>query len=1043
LKLYKLGKIISYEQAAAIIGNHFSEVKDKLLNVLQLQQQNTNTNTVLVEAGIEQKINLLRPVPFAAAVDFGENKKYLTYAAFPFLIFFILLFSAPSIIKQGTWRMMKHETYFAKQAPFQFEIKNSSLTAVQQQDFQLNVKLTGNDVPQEIFINIGGNQYKLTKENTVSFNYIFRNVQQTITFQLSADGYQSQEYQLKVLPNPVLLDFQISLNYPKYTGKKDEVLKNTGDLVIPEGTKVTWNFTTKNTNKLILRFGDLSITGKQTADNQFSYEMRLMKSANYSIRTSNAFMKNKDSIGYAINVIPDLFPTIQMQEKTDSTDAKKKYFSGAIRDDYGFTKLTFNYRFLTTDSSAKAQKNNLQTVSLPVNKTLTQDQFFYFWNMDSLSIKPGDQIEYYFQVWDNDAVNGPKSTRSEKMIFKAPSLEQIAENTENNNNTMKNNMEQAMNESEQLKEQLKNMSVDVFQKKNLDWQEKKKIQDLLNREQDLQKKVDNFKKENAQNMQQQSEFKKQDQKIADEQQQLQKLFDQVLPPEMKKELAELQKLLNEMNKDQVQQQLQKMSLNNKDLQKELERTLELFKQMEVQQKLTDAIQKLKDLADQQQKLADQTKEKSNKSDNQAVKEQQNKLNKQFDSFKKDMQDLAKKNSELESPNNLQNTDKQQQDIKNEMSKSSEQLDKNKNEKASESQQNSSQKMSQLAQQMTQMQLKMQEQEQTVDINALRAILDNLIQLSFDQEDLMNKIGKTNTDNPQYMKIADNQKNLQSDAQTIEDSLFELSKRAPQINGIVNREISSINMNMGKAINAIADRQSFEAAERQQYSMTSINNLALLLDESLQAMQQAQKKNQMQGQGSCSKPGGKNPKPSMAQMRSMQQQLNQQIKALQEAMQKGGKKDGKTGKGGSQANESEQLAKLAAQQAAIREELQQSQSDIDPTGKQAGQLSELEKQMNKTETDLVNKRISEETINRQQDILTRMLESEKAEKEQKWDNKRDAITAKKQIFANPPTEYLQFNTQKLQEQELLKTVPPSLTPFYKTKVNEYFNSIQSN
>ena len=100
-------------------------------------------------------------------------------------------------------------------------------------------------------------------------------------------------------------------------------------------------------------------------------------------------------------------------------------------------------------------------------------------------------------------------------------------------------------------------------------------------------------------------------------------------------------------------------------------------------------------------------------------------------------------------------------------------------------------------------------------------------------------------------------------------------------------------------------------------------------------------------------------------------------------------------------------------------------------------------MNKTETDLVNKRISEETINRQQDILTRMLESEKAEKERKWDNKRNAVTAKKQIYSDPPAQLLEFNSQKVQEQELLKTIPASLTPFYKTKVNEYFDNIQSN
>ena len=45
LKLNKIGKIISYNQAAAIIGNHFTNVQDKLLNVLQLQNNQLFTGS--------------------------------------------------------------------------------------------------------------------------------------------------------------------------------------------------------------------------------------------------------------------------------------------------------------------------------------------------------------------------------------------------------------------------------------------------------------------------------------------------------------------------------------------------------------------------------------------------------------------------------------------------------------------------------------------------------------------------------------------------------------------------------------------------------------------------------------------------------------------------------------------------------------------------------------------------------------------------------------------------------------------------------------
>jgi len=48
-KLFKLQKGISYQDASSIIGNHFPEVSDKLLNFLQLSQ-NLNSGSELLYA---------------------------------------------------------------------------------------------------------------------------------------------------------------------------------------------------------------------------------------------------------------------------------------------------------------------------------------------------------------------------------------------------------------------------------------------------------------------------------------------------------------------------------------------------------------------------------------------------------------------------------------------------------------------------------------------------------------------------------------------------------------------------------------------------------------------------------------------------------------------------------------------------------------------------------------------------------------------------------------------------------------------------------
>lgn len=1058
LALYHLGSTLSYEQAAKIIGNHFSDVKDKLLNILQLQQlSNSNQPALyqadLLHASIDQKITELKPIPFTSAINLSENKKYLKYALIPVLSFIIILFSAPSMITDSTKRLVAHNQFFEKEAPFQFVITNPNLNAVAQQDFELKVKLTGEEIPENTYINIDGNEFKLSKENVVNFNYLFKNVQKNISFQLVADGFRSKEYELIALPNPILLNFDIALSYPAYLNKKDETIKNTGDLIVPVGTKISWNFTTQNTEELILNFNDTSFVVPPSAQNSFNYSNRLYKNKTYSVKTANHFLKSTDSVSYVINVIPDTYPVIDVEEKKDSVSAKRFFFNGEVKDDHGLNKLTFNYRFLPNNDSVSTDKNIQLTTNVSnigINKAVTQDRFFYSWDINSLGISPGDQIEYYFEVWDNDGINGSKSTRSQKMIFKAPTLKEIAETADKNNDKIKDELIESITEAKNVQKELSDLQRKLAEKKTLSWEEKKKLEDLLKKQKNLQEKVEQIKNQNEQNNKQQNEYKQPNEEMLQKQKLLEELFDKVMTPELKKKYDELQKLLEQLDKDKVQEALEKMKLDNKDLMKELDRNLEIFKQLELEQKIQQNIEKLNELSKKEEELSKKSEEKG--ADAKEQKQKQDDLNKEFQEMKKDLQEMEKKNSELEQPMKMESTEQQQEDIDKEMQKSSEQLNNNQKKNASKSQKNAAQKMQEMSGKLSQMQQEQEMEQEGEDINKLRSILENLIQLSFGQEALMGDLSKTKSNNPQYVKLNQRQKKLQDDSKMIEDSLLALSKRVPQIQATVNHEINAINMNMERAGEEISESQTVsidgrnhqqEALSRQQLAMTSINNLALMLNEALQQMQAAAKKQGQPGSGSCKKPGGTGNKPSMANMRQMQEQLNKQIQKLKESMEKEGNKPGqKPGQKPGSGNQgmSQELARLAAEQEAIRREVQKMADQINKDGKGGGNIGKLAEKMEETETDLVNKMLSQETIKRQQEILTKMLESEKAEKEREMDEQRKSNEAKSEIFSNPNA-FLEYNLLKQKETELLKTVPPSLNPYFKIKVNQYFNTFE--
>ena len=1107
LKLNKLGSVISYDEAANIVGIHFNNINDKLLNTLQLQRNSGSIlSPDLLTASINQKMEELKPIPFTSAIDIGENKKYLKFALPPIALMLLVLAIKPSIITDGTKRMVFHQTYFEKAAPFQFAIDNNNLEAIQQQDYVLELKLKGNEIPNEVFILVDGVEHKMEKVDNVNYTYTFKNVQQNQDFVFTAAGYNSKSYELKVLPKPMLMKFDIQLSYPAYLNKKNETVSNIGDLQIPQGTKMQWVFHTKNTDQIFLNFRDTMVDISKSSEDEFSFSKRMMQSMPYSIKTMNHFLKqNPDSVNYTINVVPDQVPLIDVSEKTDSLNPKNIYFSGTIKDDYGFTRLTFKYTQYTQDSTGKAIVKNGEQI-MGVNKQQITQPYYYFLDASRFELLPGDKIEYYFEVWDNDGVTGSKSAKTQTMLFKAPTIDEMNAATDKNNSEIKKDLEDGAKKAKDLQKEINDLSKKLTEKKQMGYEEKKKLEDILKKQIELKNKIEESKQENQLNNQQQQENQQMDESLLEKQKQLEQLFENIMTPEMKKLFDELNKLLDKLDKNQVQEKLEQLKLSNKDMEKELDRTLEAFKQMEVEQKLQQAIDKLDDLKNKEDALKKETDEKSDvrneksekgnekpetsnkeqKTDNKKpetsskeLEKKQDELNKQFEDLKKDLKEMQEKNAALESPNEIPKTEEKQNEISKEMEKSSEQLNQNNKKKASQSQKEASDKMEEMKQQMQQAMEKMQKEEEEEDMQAVRQILENLLNLSFAQEDLMGQLSKLRSDNPQYLKITQTQKKLQDDSKIIEDSLLAISKRQPKISATVNREISAINMNMGKAVSELAERQQSNAQMRMQYSMTSINNLALLLNESLEDMQKQAKesKESKPGNGSCKKPGkGKKPssstkpgdgKPSMQSMKQMQQKLNEQLAELKKQLEQGqkpggqkpgdkpgqkpgGQKPGGQGGMGQQGGQkgmmpgqqgqgmSEQLAKMAAQQEALRRQMQQMMDKIKKDGgsNPGGNIADM---MEQTEIDIVNRQITQETMKRQQDIITKLLESEKAEREREQDEQRKSNEAKNQVLSNP-TQFLEYKRLREKELELLNTVSPSLTPYYKQKVNEYFNSV---
>jgi hypothetical protein len=296
---------------------------------------------------------------------------------------------------------------------------------------------------------------------------------------------------------------------------------------------------------------------------------------------------------------------------------------------------------------------------------------------------------------------------------------------------------------------------------------------------------------------------------------------------------------------------------------------------------------------------------------------------------------------------------------------------------------------------------------------------------------MKDIRGISTINPDYVLKIQKQKNIQLNFKLIEDSLYSLSKRIPQIQSLANKEVQLINLNLKTALENLADRKTAEANRDQQYAMTSINNLALMLNEVLDQLEKSQQKGKSGAKGKK--------KQSLSQLSKMQEQLNKNMQKARDEMQKQGQQSpAKQGNG----NMSEAFAKMAREQQLIRQSMQELNKLENKDGKRSlGNLEEIIKEMEQSETDLVNKKIKQETLIRQQEILSKLLEAEKAENERDEEEKRESTEGKNQVPINSKI-MLDYLKNKEKETDLLKTISPSFNLYYKIKVGDYFRLLNS-
>jgi hypothetical protein len=1038
-KLFSLGQKINHLQAAEIIGQFFPEVADKLKNTLQLHKSlsSRDGNIELLQASIIQRSEQLSVIPFQSALRYQDHRKYLKYLL-PLLVLFVSVgLFLPQLILQGSQRVVLYNQVFEKPNPFIFEFLNKKQSIEEGQDYLVEVKVKPNvgfnELPKQLYLVSSQGKFLMKQLKKNKFSARIQKLNESLTYQVSTNEFSSQKQLIRVTKKSVIGVLNAICSYPKYLNKAPQTFQNVGDLNLPEGTQILWQLKAKNTKSVTVSWnGQL----EKFKGSLCSFNKRLLDNVKVSFILTNEQTLKRDTTNSRITVIKDAFPLIEVSEQQDSVYDGRKYFSGSVRDDYGLNNLQFVY----TIESANGQK---RTEKMPVQAVKgTAQNFDFAVDFKREKIQLQDVIKYYFIVSDNDGVNGSKSTRSQVGTYELPNLDELNEQRQEEQTKQIDELQDILKKSQEFQKDVQQLKKESLQNKNTNWNKLNKVQELKQQQEQLQNQL----KETLEQMEQSTEEKNQlsplDLELLEKQDLLEKLLQEVMDDELKKLLDELEKLLSEQNKEDVKEKLDELNQSSEDMKKQLDRSLEMLKKMQVNERIDDLEKQLESLAKEQKDLEQKNSELSKED---LLKKQQE-LNEKFDDINQDLKELNELNKELERPLDLDIMENLQQQVEQDLKEATQEISEGKNKKAGENQKQAASGMQSMAAQLNAKQQQSKQKQQEEDMDALRAILEGLLTLSFDQEYVQKRFLKISTKDPVYRKLGRRQQRIIDDTKIIRDSLLALAKRQPKIATFIDAELNAIALHQNLTIEAIDDHQKKEIEKHQQMTMTSYNNLALLLNEALQSMQQ-QMSGEMDGSGSCDNPGKGRPKSGQSMSPGdMKEMLKKQLEQMQKGSQPGGKepgqqpgsmpgKDGKPGQGMLGLG-SKELAKMAAEQTAIRQRLEQLRQEMNKEGKGLGnQLNPLIKELEEQEKELLLKRVDQQTVQRQKEIMTRLLESEKAMMQRGFEEKRESQSGK-DVQKGNQIRFEEYKRSKWNNLELLRGFDPALQPYYKQRADQY-------
>ena len=692
-------------------------------------------------------------------------------------------------------------------------------------------------------------------------------------------------------------------------------------------------------------------------------------------------------------------------------------------DDFGFTRMRLGYRLIHSRYQGAQAEYSYLSIPIPSGQQ-TEVEVPFLWNLSTMDLVPEDVVEYFAEVFDNDAVKGPKSARSNLYLLRLPSLQEVFSDVNKGHEQSFDEIKQAMEDAKQLRDAVESVNTDIKKNKNIDWQQQKKMEEMAKKYQEIQKKLQNVGQQLDEMVQKMDQQKVLSKETMEKYMELQQLFQELNSSELQQALKQMQQAVQNVSKEQLQQAMRQVTFSEEQFRQGIERTMELLKRIQIEQKVDEVKKRAQELEHLQNQLRDEgSKALNDKEKQQEAAAKQENLALKEQEMEKASADLAKRMEEFftEMPLdklNALNQQLQQKDLGQQMKNAGQQMRQGDMQQAQQTQQETQEGLKNFSEQMDALQQEMLQQQAQHVVNELRKATNNMLTLSERQEALKEQSKSAATNSPQLRRNAEGQLQVMQDLNNVTNGLSELSKKSFAVTPAMGKAIGEAMAKMQNAMKDLDTRNGQMASQDQDMAMASLNEGAVQIQNALQSMMQG-------GQGG---PGG----------------LLQQLQMLAGSQMSLNLRSEQLGQGMTMQQAAE-AARLAQQQDAIKKSLDQLNQEAKDSQEQQrllGDLDKISEEMKEVVSNLQQNNVSRETIQKQQRILSRLLDASKSMHERDYEKKRTSKAGTNIVRKSPdelnPSEL--NATNKLRE-DLLKALQQGYSKDYQELIRKYFEELQ--